>query len=221
MHTHMHARAHTHTHSLSLPFPLMPLISSAIWMFEQQNNLIRQLARTLPKRPALSSHTVSVCRLPPTSPVQNQWHRPHSQMCTASFYFFSPPLFLFSSLVSAFHTFFNSGDERGIFRKIREWDPLGIVWKSSDKTCWADGVKWRGERGCWGVGKGMYPLAAPQKTCKINMFESKNRNGCWTRSVWLSFTCSVVSWLKIEISPVSQLKSFPVSQAVLSSSCHW
>lgn len=59
-------------------------------------------------------------------------------MCTTS-----PPPFLFSSSVSAFLTFFNSGDERGIFRKIRERDPLGIVWKSSDKTSRADGVKRR------------------------------------------------------------------------------
>lgn len=166
----------------------MPLISSAIWMFEQQNNLIRQLARTLPKRPALSSHTVSVCRLP-HGPSPEPVTPPSLPDVHRFFFFPPPPLFLFSSLVSAFHTFFNSGDERGIFRKIREWDPLGIVWKSSDKTCWADGVKWRGERGCWGVGKGMYPLAAPQKTCKINMFESNNRNVCWTPSLSLQCSC--------------------------------
>lgn len=177
---HMRARAHTHMHPLR--FPLMPLISSAIWMFEQQNNLIRQLAETLPKRPMLSSHTVSVC--PPNKP-SSEPVTPPSLPDVHRFFF--PPLFLFSSLVSAFHTFFNSGDERGIFRKIREWDPLGIVWKSSDKTCWADGVKWRGERGCWGVGEGMYPLAASQKTCTINMFESNNRNYCWPHSISLQF----------------------------------
>lgn len=68
--------------------------------------------------------------------------------CAPLLFFFSPSTpppssFLFSSSVSAFLTFFNSGDERGIFRKIRERDPLGIVWKSSDKTSRADGVKRR------------------------------------------------------------------------------
>lgn len=121
----MHAHAHTHT--LSLPFPLMPLISSAIWMFEQQNNLIRQLARTLPKRPALSSHTVSVCRLPPTSPVQNQWHRPHSQMCTASF-FFLPPCFFSPAWCQPFIHSLTVGMKGGFLGRLGN----GILWALSE-----------------------------------------------------------------------------------------
>lgn len=98
-------------------------------MFEQQNNLIRQLARTLPKRPALSSHTVSVCRLPPHQPIPEPVTPPSlPDVRRFFFFFFLPPCFFSPAWCQPFIHSLTVGMKGGFLGRLGN----GILWALSE-----------------------------------------------------------------------------------------
>lgn len=203
----------------------MPLISSAIWMFEQQNNLIRQLARTLPKRPMLSSHTVSVCPPPPPNRPSPEPVTPPSLPDVHCFFF--PPCFFSPAWCQPFIHSLTVGMKGGFLGRLGN----GILWALSEnlqiKRAGLMESNGGGERGCWGVGKEMFPLAVSQKTCKINMFEINNRNYCWPHSISLQFIYLLPAlpvlllWLYIYIHFTYKSVKVLLRKPSSSSSCHW
>lgn len=154
----------------------MPLISLAIRMFEQQNNLISQLARTLLERPVRSPlpHLLFL------SHHHSQPHLPSPEIATPpslpdvhhfSLFFppFTPPPHFFSpARCQPFLHSLTVGMKGGFLGRLGN----GILWALSGnlQIKRAGLMESNGGRECWDVGKRLRLLAASQKTSKISLF---------------------------------------------------
>lgn len=147
----------------------MPLISLAIRMFEQQNNLISQLARTLPP-----SFTLSVP--PPLSTPPPQSRNSDTTLtprCAPLLFFFPftpppPPHFFSPARCQPFLHSLTVGIKGGFLGRLGN----GILWALSEnlQIKRAGLMESNGGRERWDVGKRLRLLAASQKTSKISLF---------------------------------------------------